>query len=32
LKMEYPQWVERYGNGRRLQLDWRGGCPPVMME
>ncbi|MGV3554807.1 MAG: cation:proton antiporter [Croceibacterium sp.] len=24
--------VERYGNGPRLRLDWRGGCPPVMME
>jgi PAS domain S-box-containing protein len=24
--------LERYSNGPRLQLDWRGGCPPVMME
>ena len=26
-----PQ-MERYGNGPRLQIDWRSGCPPVMMD
>ena len=24
--------TQRYRNGRRLQIDWRSGCPPIMME